>query len=236
MKLVRFLSLAAATLACTAARAYQLFFCYDEFGLPTAGARWLTLMPAACLVLFALLAFRAKDDGSSMAERFRFEGTLPLFCGVLGAFVLVAAAVLLVLGGMAGVTVLLAAFLAVSGACAFCVLVCLRKGRAFPGIAAGFPAAYLAVQLIFTYRECAKDPVLMNFYLELIALAALAWAFVQLCAFAFRGGSARGYLTFAMLSVALSFAGAVTAATLFWMLLLGGFALVQLAFLLAWRD
>lgn len=236
MKLLRFLSLAAAALGCTAARAYQLFFCYDEFGLPTDGAGLLSLVPAACLVLFALLSFRAKDEGSSMAERFHFDGTLPLFCGVLGAFVLVAAAVLLVLGSTAPVTLLLAAFLAVSGGCVFYVLVCLRKGKEFPGIAAGFPAAYLAVQLIFTYRECAKDPVLVNFYLELLALAAFAWAFVQLCAFAFRGGSARGYLSFSMLSVALGVAGAVTASTLFWMMLLGGFALAQLAFLSAWKD
>ena len=61
MKLVRFLSLAAATLACTAARAYQIFFCYDEFGLPTDGAGFLSLVPAACFALFALLAFRVKD-------------------------------------------------------------------------------------------------------------------------------------------------------------------------------
>lgn len=236
MKLTRWLALALCTLACTAARAYQIFFCYDEFGLPTDGAGFLSLVPVVCFALFALLAFRVKDKGSSMAERFRFEGTLALFCGVLGAFALVAAAVLLVLGGAIPVTMLLAAFLAVSGACVFYVLVCLRKGRAFPGIAAGFPAAYLAVQLVFTYRDCAKDPVLMNFYLELLALASLAWAFVQLCAFAFRGGSARGYLTFSMISIALSAAAAVTAATLFWMLLLGGFAFVQLAFLFAWKD
>lgn len=236
MKLIRWLALALCTLACTAARAYQLFFCYDEFGLPTDGAAALSLLPAVCIAVFGLLAFRVQDDGSCVAESFRFDGTMPLFCGVLGAFTLVAAAVLLVLGGAAAITLLLAAFLAVSGACVFYVLVCLRKGREFPGIAVGFPAAYLAVQIVFTYRECAKDPVLVNFYLELLALASLAWAFVQMAAFAFRNGSARSYLTFSMLSIALSIACTVTASTLFWMLLFGGFAFAQLAFLAAWKD
>ncbi|MBR6739155.1 MAG: hypothetical protein IKL99_05735 [Oscillospiraceae bacterium] len=236
MKKLHWLLLALGTLASVGARWYQFLFCYDEQGLPVAPAGLLCLVPLVCLVLFILLTRRAKDSGREMQALFDFSGTLPLFCAVLGAFVLIAAAVALFLGGVGGVTVILPLFLAVSGACALYVSVCLKKGIAFPGIAAGFPAAYLSVQLVFTYRECAKDPVLVNFFVELLALAAFAWAFVQLSAFAFRTASPRSYLPTAMLSVVLGVTGALTASSLFWMLMLGGFAFVQLAFLSAYRE
>ncbi len=236
MKKFQWFALVLGTAVAAAARMYQFLFCYDEQGLPVAPAGALCLVPALCLAVFVLTTRKAGERDKAMDVLFDFSSTLPLFFGVAGAFVLIAAAAALFLGGVGGVTVILPLFLAASGACVFYVLVCLKKGRAFPGIAVGFPAAYLSVQLVFTYRECAKDPVLINFYVELLALAALAWAFVQLAAFAFRTASPRVYLPTAMLAVVLSIAGAVTAASLFWMLMLGGFALVQLAFLAAYKE
>lgn len=236
MKKLHWLALAFCTLVSVGARWYQFLFCYDEQGLPVAPAGLLCLAPALCLAVFVLVTRGAKASDKKMEELFAFSSTLPLFLGVLGAFTLIAAAVVLFLGGARGVMLLLPLFLAASGVCVFYVLACLKKGLAFPGIAAGFAAAYLAVQLVFTYRECAQDPALVNFFVELLAIAALAWAFVQLAAFAFRTASPRVYLPTAMLSVVLGVTGAVTAASLFWLLMLAGFALVQLAFLSAYQG
>ena len=235
MKKLRFLVFVLAAAATTAVRWMQLMS-IDAQGLPAYGMSALCFVPLAVAAVFVLLSLREKGSDAPMDELFDFSGTLPLFFGVAGAFALIAAAVLLVLGGFAMASAILAAFLAVSGGCVFYVLVCLKKGLEFPGIAIGFPAAYLSVQLVFTYRECAKDPVLINFYMELLAVAALAWAFMQLCAFAFRGGAPKAYLSVAFTAAVVSVAGAVTAATLFWLVMLSGFALVQLAFLAAYKG
>lgn len=239
MKLLHWISLILGSLACIAARFAQLLFGYDAQGLPLASSAVLSFVPAAFFVLFLLLCLRApsaSDVKEPFDQRFDFGGTAPLFLGICGAFALLVCAVLLfVANGMALRAALLPLFLAVSAAAVLYALVCLRKGMPLPSTALLMPSAFLCVQLVFAYRECAKDPVLSNFYIELLALAALAWGFVQLAAFAFRNGSARAYLPFAMISVALSLTAAATAFALVPALLYGGFALVQLAFLAAFR-
>ncbi len=236
MKKLQWFALALGTAAAVGARIYQILFCYDEQGLPVAPAGVLCLVPLLCLVVFAVLTRREKSSDAPMDKLFDFSAAAALFFGVAGVGVLLAAVAVLMMLGVSGAALALPLFLAASGVCVFYALVCLKKRRAFPGVAVGFPAAYLSVQLVFTYRECAKDPVLVNFYIELLALAALAWAFVQLAAFAFRTASPRVYLSTAMLAVVLSVTGVVSAASPFWMLMLGGFALVQLAFLAAYKG
>lgn len=239
MKLFHWLLLALGTLACAAARFAQILFSYDELGLPLPSSTALSFVPAAFFVLFFLLCLRAPSAEELRAEPFEklfsFDGTAPLFLGICAVFVLFADAAALLVGTSLRMAVV-PLFLAVSAAALLYALVCLRRDMPLPTTALLLPPAYLCVQLVFTYRECAKDPVLSNFYIELLALAALAWSFVQLAAFAFRGGSARTYLPFAMISVILSLTAAATAFSLTPALLYGGFALAQLAFMAAFHP
>ncbi len=238
MKTFHWLSLIFGALACIAARWCQLLFCYDAQGLPLPSSIPLTFVPAVCFLLFFLLCRGSADvSGHSFDKLYDFSGMMPLFLGICGIFALIASAALSFLaGGLDLRTAVMPLFLAVSAAAMFCVLACLRKEKPFPTTALLLSPAFLAVQLVFAYRACAKDPILTNFYIELLALAALAWAFIQLAAFAFRSGSSKIFLPFAMLSVVLSLTAASTVFALGPALLYAGFALVQLAFLAAYTP
>lgn len=185
--------LLAFTLAAVCAR------CFEVLG--SAFSRGVSVYMPAVLALTAAAAFflarrlPAQDTVTAdFAGIFRFDSQLPLAAGVAGAFLLLVGAGLRVVLGEGGkVDMILAVFLAVSGAALLYVLVMLRRGGAFAPSALLVPVCFLVVQLILTYRENARDSMLVHYYIRLLALAALCLAALYLAAFAYRCGAPRSF-------------------------------------------
>lgn len=194
--------------AAPAARWLELKYGLDLAGLPVGGVPYLPFV-LVLTALFALLAARslpARDTvTASFGGIFRFDGSLTLTVGVAGAFLLFASAALrLASFGTAGLNLILAVFLAVSGAALLYALVALRREGSFAPAALLVPVCCLVVQLIVTYRANARDSVLLHFYPQLLALAALCLAALYLAAFAYRCGSPRQFSAAARMALVLS--------------------------------
>ena len=194
--------------AAPAARYLELKNNLDLAGLPVGGIPYLPVVLALTAV-FALLAARALPTRDTVTADFGgifcFDGPLTLTAGVAGAFLLLASAALrLVSSGMAGLDLILAVFLAVSAAALLYALAALRREGSFAPAALLVPVCYLVVQLIVTYRTNARDSVLLHFYPQLLALAALCLAALYLAAFAYRCGSPRQFSAAARMALVLS--------------------------------
>lgn len=200
-------------LAAPAARWLERRTLLDAEGLPVGGLPYLVplLASAASIFLYSARRLPARDAVTAdFGGVFRFDGQLPLTAGIAGAFLVVAASALrAVSGGNGRVEVLLSVFLALSGAAMLYVLVCLRRGSDLVPVTLLVPACYLVVQLIITYRENARDSVLLHYSVQLLALAALCLAALYLAAFAYRCGSPRSFSFVAHLALVLTAASCV---------------------------
>ena len=230
-------------LAAPAARYFEWKTTLDADGLPTGGFPCFAAVLAAAILLFALAArsLPARESiTGDFGTIFRFDGQLTLTAAVLGAFLLLAAAVLtLVMGGRAAVDLLLAVFLACSGAALLYVLIAQRREGSFAPVALLIPTCYLVVQLIVTYRTNARDSVLLHFYVLLLAVAALCLSSLYLAAFAFRSGSPRCFSLCAHAALILVSGGCVDAVLSHRLGLLAAFlgaVLLLIAFLEAAGD
>ena len=224
-------------LAAPAARYFEWKNALDADGLPTGGFPCFAAVLAAAVLLFALTAhgLPARETVTGdFGSIFRFDGQLTLTAAVLGAFLpLAAAALALVTGGRSAVDLLLAVFLACSGAALLYVLIAQRREGAFAPVALLLPTCYLVVQLIVTYRSNARDSVL------LLAVAALCLASLYLAAFAFHSGSPRSFSLCAHTALTLVSGGCVDAVLSRRLDLLAAFlgaALLLIAFLEAAGD
>ena len=232
MKKLDFLLLFLFSGAAALLRARELRTGFDRAGLPVGGAASLALplVLTAAAAVFLLLARaygaqRGADGGTD--GYFDFSGTLPVTLCVLGAFTLIAGAVLTLVSPLRTLSVILLAVLRfAAGAAVIYALFALRRGGTLPRAALLTPVYALVVQLVFTYRATAVDPVLSHFYVEILALAALAAAFLEFSAFAFRSGAPRVFLPLADMAVVLCVCTAVGARELPTLLLYSGFALV----------
>ena len=106
----------------------------------------------------------------------------------------------------------------------------LRRGEPLPGVVLLTPVYALVLQLIFVYRATAVDPVLANFYPEILALAALTAAFLEFSAFAFRNGAPRIFVPLASMAVVLCVCTAAGTRELSLLLFYPGFALILLGY------
>ena len=68
------------------------------------------------------------------------------------------------------------------------------------------PVLLNVMWLLVTYRNHADDPVTERYFLPILAMAALTYAFFQLAALCFSAGRRRRALVFAALALALSIA------------------------------
>ncbi len=230
-------------LAAPTARYFEWKNALDADGLPTGGFPCFAAVLATAVLLFALTAhgLPARETVTGdFGSIFRFDGQLTLTAAVLSAFLLLAAAALaLVTGGRSAVDLLLAVFLACSGAALLYVLIAQRREGAFAPVALLLPTCYLVVQLIVTYRSNARDSVLLHFYVLLLAVAALCLASLYLAAFAFHSGSPRSFSLCAHTALTLVSGGCVDAVLSRRLDLLAAFlgaALLLIAFLEAAGD
>lgn len=209
---------------------------FDEAGLPVGGTASLALplVLITAAVVFVLLArsYPAQRDlGGSIGEYFDFAETFPVMLCVLGAFALFAsAAASLLFSSRTLLTILLAVFRVAAGVSVIYALFALRRGENFSGVVLLTPVYALVLQLIFVYRATAVDPVLANFYVEILALAALTAGFLEFSAFAFRNGAARIFVPLAATAVVLCVCTAADTRELSLLLLYSGFALILLGY------
>ena len=142
--------------AAPAARFFELKNGLDAEGLPVGGVPCLPivlLLAAAVFTLRAQTLPAADRVTGSFAALFRFDSDLPLAAAVCGAMLLLAAALLRFLSGStAGLDLILALFLALSGAAMLYVLFSLRRTGDFAATALLVPVCCLLVQVIASYR------------------------------------------------------------------------------------
>lgn len=209
---------------------------FDEAGLPVGSfasyALPLALLAAALIFVLLARSYPAQRDLSGgMGEYFDFSATPCVMLCVLGAFALIAGAVLGVVAPLRTLPVILLSVLQLAaGASVIYTLFVLRRGGAPAGVVLLTPVYALVLQLIFVYRATAVDPVLSHFYVEILALAALTAAFLECSAFVFRNGAPRIFVPLASMAVILCFCTAAGTRELSSLLFYPGFALILLGY------
>ena len=218
-------------------RAEHLRTGFDADGLPQSGCPAALALPLVLLLaaaVFYLLCRRypvQRELTGAMEEYFRFGSTASVMLAVLGAFALIAAAVLSLLSPWRTLlSMLLSVFWFACAAAVLYVLFALRRGTAFSGVALLTPVCALALQTAVSYRSSAADPVLGHLYIEILALSALTVSFLELAAFAFRNGAPRLYLPLSALSVILCACMLAEQRSLVSMAFYAGFAFILLGF------
>ena len=236
MKTLNWLLLILFSAAAAFLRMLELRTGFDEAGLPVGGTASLTLplvliVAAAVFVLLARSYPAQRDLSGGMDEYFDFSEALPVMLCVLGAFALFAsAAASLLFSSRTLLTILLAVFRIAAGASVIYALFMLRRGESLSGVVLLTPVYALVLQLIFVYRATAVDPILAHFYVEILALAALAAAFLEYSAFAFRNGAPRIFVPLAAMAVVLCVCTAVGTQELSSLSFYLGFALILLGY------
>ena len=230
---------AALCAAAAGLRAVQMKTGFDEEGLGIRGAPagWLLLAVLLFAAVWLVLAGRrlpSRGEQETVQKGgFRFQGPATA-CAVAGSFALILGSLLSALGaGGSLLLMLLAAFGAVSGVCLLYAVFSLYRNGMVQGIALLAPVCYLAVYLIFLYREDASDPVLARICIEILAVAALTFSAMERSAFAYSNGSPRVYLPAGAIAVILSLCAAAEFQGLSSMLMFIGLALVEIGFLAA---
>ena len=218
-------------------RAEHLRTGFDADGLPQSGCPAALALPLVLLLaaaVFYLLCRRypvQRELTGAMEKYFRFGSTASVMLAVLGAFALIAAAVLSLLSPWRTLlSMLLSVFWFACAAAVLYVLFALRRGTAFSGVALLTPVCALALQTAVSYRSSAADPVLGHLYIEILALSALTVSFLELAAFAFRNGAPRLYLPLSALSVILCACMLAEQRSLVSMAFYAGFAFILLGF------
>lgn len=239
MKKLHWILLAFFSVAAAALRRWQLLTGFDAAGLPVKGnpgGLGLLFLLLAAMAVFILPCLKLRggrsDEDREMAAYFPAGKTLSAAFGIGGAFLLAASAVLSLLSYRSSlIETLLPVFLLASAAATLFVVFALFRGSQPEGVFLLIPVCYLALHLIFLYREDASDPILSHYAVALLAVAALTAAMLENAAFAFRNGAPRIFLFVGSLAVILSFAAAAELQSLAWLLFFAGFAFVELAFL-----
>lgn len=197
----------ALVLAAPAARWLELKTQLDADGLPTGGVPYFVLLlaAAASIFLYSVRRLPARDTVTAdLGGIFRFDSQLALTAAVMGALLLIVSAALRsVYYGGSSLGVLLSIFLCLSAAALLYVIFSVRRGQEPLPVTLLVPVCALVAQLIVTYRDNARESVLLRFYVVILLLAALCLAALYLAAFAYRCGSPRSFSLMAHLSLVL---------------------------------
>lgn len=230
MKTIQWLLLLPCAVGAVVFRRWMLFS-FDEAGLPLPlSARTLALPALLCAaaLVYALSARRLPAQRTLCAEMgsyFRFS-PLTLTAVVGACFLLVLGeGFSLVRGEMTTAALVSAGLMAAGALCLLAAAAAMRKGKEFSGLLLLVPVCALVLRLIFFYREHTADPVLRDYYIELLALAAMTLFLLEFAAFAFRGGAPRLFVPLGFVTALLC--AAATAAAI---VPSSGFSLGELAF------
>ena len=123
----------------------------------------------------------------------------------------------------------------IAGACLFLGAVLCRKDPAAPPLVLLAVPVCLLVRLILIYRIYSRDPVLADYYLDLLALVLLILGTYRLSGFAVQAGSPRAFALYAELSAILALAALADGPSAA-VLLAVGIALALAGFQLALRP
>lgn len=236
----KWLLLAAFTVAAAGLRVGQMLTGFDESGLPVAGNLCGILLAAVLAAAAVWLALegrrlpRAEGTVKAVADCFDFRNMAAVFSAVAGAFLLPASVVASVAGysGSLG-TMLLYVAAVVSAFCLLYTVFTLYRGHELLSATLLVPVCSLISFLIILYRADAANPVLAEYYVEILAVAALTVSALELAGFAFGSGSKRVFMPVSAMALLLCVTVAAQRNSLASMLLYGGFALLELGFLLA---
>ena len=114
------------------------------------------------------------------------------------------------------------------------VTACRQKGKhlAVNGSFLLIPPVCLVIRLVLTYRIESVNPVLMQYYIQLLALVFFILAFFRLSSFAFQAGQTRPFVLYTVLAVVCSITALADFMPLSSTLFYAGCALTTLGFLL----
>ena len=151
----------------------------------------LPLFLALCALLFAVTA-GGKETNLSFSAAFRAPTSARLLGFNFSAFLLIPAGFYLVATHMGGSTLFLifGALSAVAGACLFLGILGWRRGRP-SGTLLLIPVFFSLFWLFVTYQDYASWPVVEAYFVQVLAIAAIAYGFYQVAACAFSQGSRR---------------------------------------------
>ena len=222
VKILHWLLLVLFSAAAALARLRLLAVGFDADGLPVPMDLNTMVLPAVLVVAAVIAVIMARrypaqrELCGSMDLYFAFDrSTLAVMLMVLGGFALIGSAVCsLVFSLRTTVTMILSVFLAVGAACLL--------------YATAAPVCAMVLALILFYREHAADPILRHYYVETLALAALAVLLLEFAAFAFRGGAPRLLMPASTMSVILCAAALAARPTLAEILFYAGGACIAL--------
>ena len=207
VKILHWLLLVLFSAAAALARLRLLAVGFDADGLPVPMDLNAMALPAVLIVAAVIAVIMAqrypaqRELCGSMDLYFAFDrSTLAVLLMVLGSFALIGSAVCSL---RTTVTMILSVFLAVGAACLLYATAALRRKAEFPGVVLLVPVCAMVLALILFYREHAADPILRHYYVETLALAALAVLLLEFAAFAFRGGAPRLLMPASTMSVIL---------------------------------
>lgn len=239
MKKLHWILLALFSVGAAALRRWQLLTGFDAAGLPVSrnpgelGLLFLLLAAAAVFILPCLhLRSGRSDEDGEMTVYFPAGNTVGAAFGIGGAFLLAASAAASLLGYRTTlIEALLPVFLLAAAVAVLFAVFALYRGNRPEGVLLLVPVCYLALHLIFLYREDASDPILGHYAVALLAVAALTAAMLENAAFAFRNAAPRAFLFLGAMAVILSCAAAAELTSLARLLFFLGFAFVELAFL-----
>lgn len=201
-----------------------------ETGLPIPGNLPALLVPvllaaSAVILLLAARSLRKGPEPRPFSTVFSSEDPLCLTVIVLGAFLMAASGVLeivsavsgqsqavlsadgmMILAGNSGASrsaVVMGVLSLAAAVCLFpAVMACRREGVSpLPVLAV---PALLLVRLILAYRLHSVDPVLGNYYVELLSLIFLILGFYRLSGFAVGSGAPRVFSAYAGISAVLA--------------------------------
>lgn len=183
-------------------------------------------------VLLALWFRKMPKIAEGAAAAFRCPDGAELMVLIGGAFLYLAAGAWQILGAETGFAWrLLGALGVLAGVSLLAAVFQWRRGGQMGNLLL-VPVLLNVMWLLVTYRNHADDPVTERYFLPILAMAALTYAFFQLAALCFSAGRRRRALVFAALALALSIAALGDAGDLaelgYWaggILSMGGFLL-----------
>lgn len=207
MKIVNWLLLIPFAALAYAAR-MQLWASFDAEGLPlplSLSSLAMPLLLAVAAVVFFLLARKlpAKRELCAGMERYFSFNIAALLCAVGGSFLYLLELLFTLLGGVEMGELLSDALLAVGAMCLIATFAALRKGKKFAGVLLLVPVCALLLRVILFFRAHTPDPFLRDYYVELLALAAVTAFLLEFAAFAFGSGAPRRFVPLGEISVLL---------------------------------
>ena len=228
------------TAAACALRIVELRTGFLPSGLPEGNTVGKLLV---CVLLMAAAVFlvparklpgRAGTTGSFVSY-FPFDGTLPLTLLVSGALLLCASGVWAAATDRRVIVLAPALLRLAGGVSLFAAAALARRGREDVRKLL-VPVISLVVQLVISYRANAADPVLAHFYVEILALAAMALLYLCFASFACGLGSVRRFFPLAALSAVLCACVAAQGGDPATLLAYIGRTVVAAAMLAAWQQ